>query len=152
MVSGHGTVLCYQWLCDSVTIEKTESLAEFEARSAAVSGLLAFSDCYADNHRQPDLSNCACQFDDAAAFFLCPDLIPPYWTLAYELWFYVVIAAIFSLGWIKRVDHIATGGCWRCCGPVIWRRFQLLACTTAADVVVRTSVHCRHDALSNPHR
>lgn len=34
-------------------------------------------------------------------------LIPSYWTLAYELWFYVVMAAIFATGLLHRVDRLA---------------------------------------------
>jgi len=41
------------------------------------------------------------------AFIGVPDLIHPYWTLAYELWFYAVMAAIYRLALLERVDWIA---------------------------------------------
>jgi peptidoglycan/LPS O-acetylase OafA/YrhL len=34
-------------------------------------------------------------------------LIPAYWTLAYELWFYVIMGAILATGLINRVDRLA---------------------------------------------
>jgi peptidoglycan/LPS O-acetylase OafA/YrhL len=34
-------------------------------------------------------------------------LIPSYWTLAYELWFYAVMATISATGLINRVDRLA---------------------------------------------
>jgi len=40
-------------------------------------------------------------------FALRPDLIDPYWTLAYELWFYSVIAVIVAARQLHNVDRIA---------------------------------------------
>jgi peptidoglycan/LPS O-acetylase OafA/YrhL len=35
------------------------------------------------------------------------DLIDPYWTLAYELWFYLVMAGLFASGQIKNIERFA---------------------------------------------
>ena len=40
-------------------------------------------------------------------FFNRRDLIDPYWTLTYELWFYVMTAALLALGGIRYVDRFA---------------------------------------------
>jgi peptidoglycan/LPS O-acetylase OafA/YrhL len=40
-------------------------------------------------------------------FLQLPDLIDPYWTLAYELWFYAVVALIVAAGQLHNVDRIA---------------------------------------------
>jgi peptidoglycan/LPS O-acetylase OafA/YrhL len=40
-------------------------------------------------------------------FFNQRNLIDPYWTLTYELWFYVVMGALFALGGIRYVDRFA---------------------------------------------
>lgn len=34
-------------------------------------------------------------------------LIDPYWTLAYEVWFYIVMAALFAAGQLKRIERFA---------------------------------------------
>jgi peptidoglycan/LPS O-acetylase OafA/YrhL len=40
-------------------------------------------------------------------FLQLPDLIDPYWTLAYELWFYSVVAVIVAARQLHNVDRIA---------------------------------------------
>lgn len=41
------------------------------------------------------------------SFIKVPNLVHLYWTLAFELWFYLVMAAIYRLGLLQRVDRIA---------------------------------------------
>jgi peptidoglycan/LPS O-acetylase OafA/YrhL len=41
------------------------------------------------------------------AFYTPHNLIEPYWSLAYELWFYAIMATIFALGLLHRIDVIA---------------------------------------------
>ncbi|HET6158754.1 MAG TPA: acyltransferase [Dongiaceae bacterium] len=48
----------------------------------------------------------------AQAFIGVPDIIHPYWTLAYELWFYAVMAVIYRWNLLQRVDRIALA--WLC--------------------------------------
>jgi peptidoglycan/LPS O-acetylase OafA/YrhL len=40
-------------------------------------------------------------------FVSVPNLVDPYWTLAYELWFYAVVAALVAARQIRNVDRIA---------------------------------------------
>ena len=40
-------------------------------------------------------------------FLLVPNLVDPYWTLAYELWFYVVVAALVAARQLRNVDRVA---------------------------------------------
>lgn len=44
------------------------------------------------------------------SFINVRDLIEPYWTLGYELWFYIAIGLIVFLGHLKNVSRIAL--CW----------------------------------------
>jgi peptidoglycan/LPS O-acetylase OafA/YrhL len=41
------------------------------------------------------------------SFFKAPNLIPPYWTLAYELWFYAVLATIYFVGLATYLDRLS---------------------------------------------
>jgi peptidoglycan/LPS O-acetylase OafA/YrhL len=41
------------------------------------------------------------------SYFGIADIITPYWTLAYELWFYAVMAGIAMIGLLARVDRLA---------------------------------------------
>jgi peptidoglycan/LPS O-acetylase OafA/YrhL len=40
-------------------------------------------------------------------FLFRPNIIDPYWTLAYELWFYVVLAVIYGARQLPNVDRVA---------------------------------------------
>ncbi|UQR65383.1 acyltransferase [Bradyrhizobium sp. C-145] len=40
-------------------------------------------------------------------FMMVEDLIPPYWTLAYELLFYFVMACVVALGLLRNIDYFA---------------------------------------------
>ena len=41
------------------------------------------------------------------SFIKVPNLVHLYWTLAFELWFYLVMAVIYRLGLLQRADRIA---------------------------------------------
>jgi peptidoglycan/LPS O-acetylase OafA/YrhL len=41
------------------------------------------------------------------AFYTPYNLVEPYWSLAYELWFYAIMATIFALGLLHRINVIA---------------------------------------------
>lgn len=42
-------------------------------------------------------------------FIKAPDLIPPYWSLAYELWFYILIGGIAASGYLHRITWFSLG-------------------------------------------
>lgn len=110
-----------------MTLEKLGSVREFAigrmARlypaylaSVLITGvvLLAFPEYprYA-----PDLGSVLVNATMLQKFVGVRDIIDPYWTLAFELWFYVVIAALFALKRTDRIDLIALvwiGGLFAC--------------------------------------
>lgn len=57
-------------------------------------------------------------------FFAVGDLIDPYWTLAYELWFYAVMAALFAARRLAQVDWLALA--WLA-AMSLWRGAMLVA-------------------------
>lgn len=100
-----------------MTLERARSVREFAigraARlypvywlSVAVVGALVLA-----NH-EFGLSTTLLNATMLQMFFGQPNISTPYWTLAYELWFYVVMAGIFAMGRLRSIDAIALA--WLC--------------------------------------
>jgi peptidoglycan/LPS O-acetylase OafA/YrhL len=95
-----------------MTLERVGSLAEFAigraARlypaywlSVAVAGLFLWAT------HQTAARTVFINATMLQSFLQRPNIIDPYWTLAYELWFYAVMAVVFTTRQLKRADRIA---------------------------------------------
>jgi peptidoglycan/LPS O-acetylase OafA/YrhL len=95
-----------------MTLEPVHSLAEFAvgraARlypaywlSVAVAGLFLWAT------HQAGAKSILINATMLQAFLQRPSIIDPYWTLAYELWFYAVMAVVFTARQLDNVDRLA---------------------------------------------
>ena len=95
-----------------MSLEKVKSLGEFALhRAARLYPAYWFSVAIAGTvmlyQGQYDLATIVINATMLQAFFHVNNLVDPYWTLAYELWFYAVMAVVFSIGHIRNIDRIS---------------------------------------------
>jgi peptidoglycan/LPS O-acetylase OafA/YrhL len=97
-----------------MTLENTASLSAFAIGRVArlypaywLSVLIAGSFVFLT--QKFDSATIAVNTTMLQAFFGFKAISDPYWTLALELWFYAVMALIFAVGQLRRVDQLAFG-------------------------------------------
>jgi peptidoglycan/LPS O-acetylase OafA/YrhL len=95
-----------------MTLERDRPLAEFAlARAArlypAYWGSVALVGAFLLATGQTELRVVLWNATMLQGFLRVPDLVDPYWTLAYELWFYAVLAALVAARQLRNVDRIA---------------------------------------------
>ena len=95
-----------------MSLEKVKSLCEFALhRAARLYPAYWFSVAVVGTatlcQSQFDLVTLVINVTMLQGFMHVDNLIDPYWTLTYELWFYVVMAIVFAIGHIRNVDRIA---------------------------------------------
>jgi peptidoglycan/LPS O-acetylase OafA/YrhL len=98
-----------------MTLERITSVTEFAIlRAARLYPAYWFSLAVASSilltTRQADLREILINATMLQAFVPFPNLVNPYWTLAYEIVFYLAVATVFKARQIQRIDALAV--CW----------------------------------------